>query len=168
MPAEQRHRDGDYTRNETEAQRLDRNFGELLQELRVAQAGIQILFGFLLSLAFQSRFQALDTFQLDVYLVTLIAAALAVICFTGPVAAHRLLFRRGVKDFLVRYTARLAGVGLAFLAVAVVGGVVLVIDVLLSHAASIGIGVALVVIGSALWLLVPWSVRHRGHEPDEV
>ncbi len=168
MPDEQRHRDGDYTRSETEAQRLDRNFGELLQELRVAQAGIQILFGFLLSLAFQSRFAALDNFQLGVYLVTLVAAALAVICFTGPVAAHRLLFRRGVKDFLVRYTARLAGVGLGFLAVAVVGGVVLVVDVLFGHGASFGIGVALVVIGTAIWLLLPWSVRRRGHEPDQV
>lgn len=167
MPDERRHRDGDYTRSESEAERLDRNFGELLQELRVAQAGIQILFGFLLSLAFQSRFEALDTLQLGIYLVTLVAAALAVICFTGPVAAHRLLFRRGVKDFLVRYTARLAGVGLGFLAVTALGGVVLVVDVLLGHGASFGTGGALVAILTAIWLLVPWSVRHRGHEPDE-
>lgn len=168
MSDPQRRRHGGYTRNESESQRLDRNFGELLQELRVAQAGVQILFGFLLSLAFQARFEALNAFQLAVYLVTLVAAALAVICFTGPVAAHRLLFRRGVKDFLVRYTARLAGAGLGFLAVTVIGGVVLVVDVLLGHAASFGIGGALVLIGTATWLLVPWSVRASGREPDEV
>lgn len=125
MTRDQHDPPGGYTRHETEAHRLDRNFNELLQELRVAQAGVQILFGFLLSLAFQARFGNLDSFQLNVYITTLIAAALSVVCFTAPVAAHRLLFRRGVKDFLVHYTARLAGIGLIFLAAAVVGGVVL-------------------------------------------
>lgn len=160
--------DGDYTRNESDAQRLDRNFGELLQELRVAQAGVQILFGFLLSLAFQARFVSLDIFQLDVYLVTLVAAALAVIFLTGPVAAHRVLFRRGVKDFLVRYTARLAATGLVFLTVAVVGGVVLVVDVLLTRGASLGIGAGMVLIGVIVWVVIPLSVRKKGHRPDRV
>jgi hypothetical protein len=157
---------GGYTRHETESQRLDRNFNELLQELRVAQAGVQILFGFLLSLAFQARFETLDQFQLDVYIVTLIAAALAVVFFTGPVAAHRLLFRRGVKDFLVRYTARLAGIGLVFLAAAVVGGVELVIDVLLSRGASLGVGGGLVLVGILLWIVLPLRVRDFGRDPE--
>lgn len=154
-----------YRRTETEAQRLDRNFGELLQELRVSQAGVQILFGFLLSLAFQSRFGTLDTFQLNVYLVTLVSSALAVIFLVGPVAAHRLLFRRGVKGFLVRYTARLTVGGLGFLAVSVVGGVVLVVDVLFTRAASIGIGSSLVAVGLVVWLAIPLTVRRRTADP---
>lgn len=159
---------GDYRRQESESQRIDRNFGELLQELRVAQAGVQILFGFLLSLAFQARFGDLNTFQRELYLVTLVASALAVVFFTGPVAAHRMLFRRGVKDFLVRYTARMAAVGLLFLAFAVVGGVVLVADVLLVHAAAIGIGVGLLLIGAVLWIVVPGVVRRHTTKPDPV
>jgi hypothetical protein len=166
MPNDKDDPPGGYTRHETESQRLDRNFNELLQELRVAQAGVQILFAFLLSLAFQARFETLDQFQLDVYIVTLIAATLAVVFFTGPVAAHRLLFRRGVKDFLVRYTARLAVFGLMFLSIAVVGGVVLVIDVLLSRGPSLGIGAALVVVGLVLWILIPLRVRNAAGDPE--
>lgn len=155
-----------YRRSETEAQRLDRNFAELLQELRVAQAGVQILFGFLLSLAFQTRFETLDVFQLDVYLVTLLSSAMAVVFLVGPVAAHRMLFRRGVKDFLVRYTARLMAGGLGFLAVSVIGGVVLVVDVLLARATSIGIGSALIAVGLMIWLVIPAIVRRRTGDPD--
>lgn len=157
--------DAGYTRQETQAQRLDRNFAEMLQEVRVAQAGVQILFGFLLSLAFQARFAELDTFQLDVYLVTLIAAALAVTFLTGPVAAHRLLFRHGLKDFLVHYTARLTAIGIGFLAISVVGGVVLVIDVLLSRAVSISVGAALVAVGMVVWLVIPATMLRRRRDP---
>lgn len=153
--------DAGYTRRETRAQRLDRNFGEMLQEVRVAQAGVQILFGFLLSLAFQTRFATLDDFQLAVYLVTLIAAALAVTFLTGPVAAHRLLFRRGLKDFLVRYTARLTAIGICFLAISVVGGVLLVVDVLLNRPAAISIGSTLVLIGVLIWLVIPAMMIRR-------
>lgn len=154
-----------YRRNETDAQRLDRNFGELLQELRVVQAGVQILFGFMLSLAFQSRFGKLDTFQLSVYLVTLLSSALAVVFLVGPVAAHRLLFRHGVKDFLVRYTARLAAGGLLCLAVSVTGGVVLVIDVLLTRAAAISVGSSLIAVGLVIWLAVPLTIRRHSAGP---
>lgn len=133
----------------------------MLQEVRVAQAGVQILFGFLLSLAFQSRFATLDRFQLAVYLVTLIAAALAVTFLTGPVAAHRLLFRRGLKDFLVHYTARLTAIGISFLAVSVVGGVVLVVDVLLSRPVAISVGGALVTVGLVIWLVIPATMIRR-------
>ncbi|WP_353650137.1 DUF6328 family protein [Nakamurella sp. A5-74] len=169
-PAPERRRSSDpgagYVRRETQAQRLDRNFAEMLQEVRVAQAGVQILFGFLLSLAFQARFSSLDTFQLDVYLVTLIAAALAVTFLTGPVAAHRLLFRRGLKDFLVHYTARLTTIGIGFLAVSVVGGVLLVVDVLLSRPVAISIGSALVAIGIVVWLVIPATMLRRRRDPQ--
>lgn len=166
MPDKREPRYGDYRRHEDESKRLDRNFNELLQELRVSQAGVQILFGFLLSLAFQSRFETLDTFQLDVYLVALIASALAVTFFTGPVVAHRLLFRRRLKDYIVQYGARLAGTGLVFLATAVICGLVLVIDVLLTRTASISIGAGMLVVGLVIWVVLPLLQRRRGINPD--
>lgn len=159
---------GGYHRDESTGQRLDRNFSEQLQELRVAQAGVQILFAFLLSLAFQARFTELDGFELVLYLVTLVAAALAVVCFTGPVAAHRLLFRRGVKDFLVRYTSRMAVAGLSFLAAAVLGGVMLVVDVLQPRWLAFTIGGGLLAVGLVVWVLIPMSIRRRTSDPDPV
>ena len=118
--------DAGYRRDESRATRLDRNFGELLQELRVAQTGVQILFAFLLSIAFQQRFNTLDDLQTGLYLATLVGAAVAAILLIAPVAAHRVLFRRHRKDEVVALTARLAAFGLGFLAVAVLGGVLLI------------------------------------------
>src|SRR6266581_2987996 len=103
-----------YSREESEAQRLDRNYAELLQELRVAQTGVQILFAFLLTIAFQQRFASIDAFQRGVYVTTLVAAAIAAVLLIGPVAAHRLLFGLRLKDELVTFTGRLATGGLVF------------------------------------------------------
>ena len=83
--------------DDSEAERLNRNFGDLLQELRVAQAGVQILFAFLLTLPFQARFAAITTFEKVVYIGALCAAAFAAATLIGPVAYHRILFRRGRK-----------------------------------------------------------------------
>lgn len=147
------------TSEETEKQRLNRNFNEQLQEVRIAQAGVQILFAFLLSIAFQQTFQNLTTLQRGIYVVTLICSALAVICFTAPVATHRLLFREGAKAFIVGYTDRLAAAGLLFLGLSILGGVVLAIDVLLSHGWAIAIGLALATVAAVLWVVIPQ--RHK-------
>src|SRR6266581_6983428 len=106
-----------YSREESEAQRLDRNYAELLQELRVAQTGVQILFAFLLTIGFQQRFASITTFQRGVYVTTLVAAAVAAVLLIAPVAVHRLLFGRQLKNELVTFTARLAVGGLVFLAI---------------------------------------------------
>src|SRR5229473_962393 len=95
-------------RTESEAQRDDRNLSELIQELRVAGLGVQVLFGFLLSLPFTARFSQLSGGQRDLYLSTLVLAAAAITLLSGPVAYHRLVFRRGMKDRLVRFTNLLA------------------------------------------------------------
>src|SRR5215475_12923230 len=116
-----------YARDETGGQRLDRNFGEQLQELRIAQTGVQILFAFLLTIPFQQRFTTLTGLQRSIYLVTLIAAAVSVFVLMAPVAMHRTLFREGLKDFIVEHTDRLIGIGLGALAVGIIGGVVLVL-----------------------------------------
>jgi hypothetical protein len=149
-----------YSRHESDGERLDRNFSEQLQEVRIAQAGVQILFAFLLTLPFQQRFTILNGTQRWIYFVTLIAAALSVVFFTAPVATHRVLFRHGVKDFIVRYTSLLTLCGLATLAVSVVGGVTLVLDVLLTTGVAAAVGAVIVLLAAVLWVLVPeWHRR---------
>lgn len=150
-----------YSRQETSGARLDRNFNEQLQELRIAQAGVQILFAFLLVIPFQNRFEDLTSLQRNIYVVTLIAAALSVILFTAPVAMHRVLFREGVKDFIVRYTAVLISAGLTTLALSILGGVVLVLDLLLSHTTALVIGGLIAGLAVMLWLVVPLRRRAR-------
>jgi O-antigen/teichoic acid export membrane protein len=152
-----------YTRDEPEAQRLDRNYAELLQEVRVAQAGVQILFAFLLALAFQPRFAELDTFDRAIYLVTLLAAAVAALLLIAPVAVHRILFRRRLKNELVVWTGRLAAGGLACLLIAILGAVLLVVD-LVSGPLAAGIAVcALALIAIVFWCALPvrWLARSR-------
>jgi hypothetical protein len=149
-----------YSRHESDGERLDRNFNEQLQEVRIAQAGVQILFAFLLTLPFQARFTLLSGVQLRIYFVILIASALSVVFFTAPVAIHRVLFRRGVKDFIVKYTSALLSCGLFTLALAVVGGVVLVLDVLFSTTLAVVSGVIVGLLAIALWVAVPeWHKR---------
>ena len=106
-------------RNESEAERDDRNLAELLQELRVAGLGVQVLFGFLLSLPFTNKFARLSHGQRDLYLATLVLSALATALLLGPVAYHRLVFRRGQKEGLVRTASVMATGGLAVVGLAV-------------------------------------------------
>jgi Family of unknown function (DUF6328) len=147
-------------KNETEKQRWDRNFADLLQELRVAQTGVQILFAFLLTLPFSNGFPKTTPFQKDVYIVALVSAACATAMIIAPVAFHRALFRQGRKPELVRYAHRMATGGIAFLLVSMVGSVLLVTDYLL----SLWPAVILTVIAGGwfltFWVFVPW-VRHN-------
>src|SRR5436309_6410849 len=113
-------------RKESEAERLDRNLGELLQELRVAGLGVQVLFGFLLSLPFTNRFSHLGPGQRNLYLATLVLAALATALLLGPVAYHRLVFRQGQKERLVRAASVMAIAGLVTVGLAVSAAVLLV------------------------------------------
>src|SRR5687768_7145835 len=115
-------------RDETETERADRNFADLLQELRVAQTGVQILFAFLLTIPLQARFTTLDEFHKDVFVVALLCASLATACIIAPVAYHRVLFRRHMKTNIVMAAARLAVGGLVFLGLAIIASVYLVLD----------------------------------------
>src|SRR5438105_3766831 len=108
-------------RHETPDERADRNLVELLQELRVVQTGVQIIFAFLLSLAFTSRFPQLDDFERNTYSATLLLTVLAAAVLAAPVAIHRGLFHRGFKRRIVVVSSRLAVLGLAFLAIALSG-----------------------------------------------
>jgi hypothetical protein len=155
-----------YERDESEAERLDRNFNEQLQELRIVQAGVQILFAFLLTIPFQQRFSQLTGLQRTIYVGTLLAVAISTLVFMAPVAMHRMLFREGLKDYVVRYTDHLIGTGLFFLVVGIVGGVVLVLDVLLSHTTAFWVGGGLAVLAVALWVVLPLSQRRRRRRTD--
>ncbi|MEU6179910.1 DUF6328 family protein [Streptomyces coeruleorubidus] len=149
-------------RGETPLQRADRNFVELLQELRVTQTGVQILFAFLLSLAFTSRFTSLDTVQRVTYVITLLLAVLAAALFTAPAALHRSLFQQGAKPRIVQVSSRLATTGLIVLVFAFSGSVLLVVDVTTSRTGGIAAGAATFVVCVSLWGLLPRLVRRAG------
>jgi len=149
--------------NETRQQRLTRNVAELLQELRVAQAGVQILFGFLLAVSFTDAYQRGTDFQQGVHLVTVLFAVAAVALLTAPAAWHRIMFRRGHREEIVRTSNRFAVAGLACLAAAMVGTVLLIVNVVLGGWLSVVL-TALVAIGFALlWFILPiWARNRRG------
>jgi O-antigen/teichoic acid export membrane protein len=153
-------------RDESRAERYDRNLSELLQELRVAGIGVQVLFGFLLSLPFTNRFTLLDHDERRLYAGTLVAAALAVALLVAPVAYHRLVFRRHQKGRLLRFAQWTAVLGLACTAVTIGGAFTLVMMVVLD-----GVAVPLVVGGlvaayALLWLVIPLHAR-RGRDGSD-
>jgi Family of unknown function (DUF6328) len=115
-------------RDETEEERAHRNLSDLLQELRVALPGVQVLFAFLLTVPFTQRFDSLTEFQKKLYFGVLISVALATVLLVAPTAGHRILFRRQQKEFIVTLSNRLALVGLFLLAVAMCGAIALISD----------------------------------------
>lgn len=147
--------------HETERQRWQRNYEELLQELRVAQTGIQILFAFLLTIAFAARFPTDDSFTRTVYMVALLAAAAATALIIAPVAYHRAVFRKGQKPHLTLTAHRFAYAGLGMMLVAMVAAVLLAADMVLDRLAAWfaagGIGVWFL----ALWAAFPLFRRNR-------
>lgn len=152
-------------RDEMPLNRADRNFAELLQELRVVFTGVQILFGFLLALSFSQRFAELDGFQRTVFVVTLVCAALTSMFLLAPVAAHRLLFQGGRKRELVLTTHRFALAGLLALALTMAAGLLLVLDLTVDRWLAITLAVALLVGTAVLWLAVPLRLHRSAPLP---
>ncbi len=151
----------DDERGETPLQRLDRNWADLLQELRVVQTGVQLLTGFLLTLPFQSRFDQLTPIDRNVYLATLTASVIATGFLIAPVSLHRLLFRRHARRATVDIAHRLAQIGLSFLGVAVVGVVLLIFDVVAGAPAGAVAAVLAAAMLAVLWVVLPLVVRSR-------
>jgi hypothetical protein len=148
-------------RHETAAQRDDRNLSELIQELRVAGLGVQVLFGFLLSLPFTTKFGQLSDGQRDLYLACVTLSAVATVLLIAPVAYHRLVFRRGQKERVVRFANQLAILGLSAVGVAVVASVLLLTwYVAGALAGGLLTGVVAVLI-ALLWFTVPVMARDR-------
>jgi hypothetical protein len=148
-------------RGETPAQRLDRNYSELLQELRVVQTGVQILFAFLLSLAFYEKFNQLTGTQRNLYFANLLIAVVALALLIAPVAHHRVLFGLRRKDALVVASNRLAILGLCLVMLALAGSIFLIADVLYGRDASITVLSVVLGIFVGLWFVVPRLYRDR-------
>ncbi|MEV0289315.1 MULTISPECIES: DUF6328 family protein [unclassified Kribbella] len=147
-------RDGEHR-----TERLDRHWNELLQELRLAQTGTQILFAFLLSIAFQAKFQEADSFTHDVYAGTLIASALAVGLFLAPVSFHRVVYRQKLRDRMLPIAGHMASAGMIFLVIAMAGGVLLALDVVLSRSVAIVITAIVLAWFTVFWYVIPAWVR---------
>ncbi|NHC45379.1 DUF6328 family protein [Motilibacter aurantiacus] len=147
-------------RGETREQQLDRNLGELVQELRVAQTGVQFLFAAVLAIPFQQRFNDLTAFQERVYVVTLVLTLFAATMLVAPASFHRAVFRRGLKAELVSAADRMFQLGLLALALAMTAAVLLVLDVVLESGRVVGGLVALAVVWfAAFWYAWPLAVR---------
>ncbi|MBG6070241.1 DUF6328 family protein [Micromonospora ureilytica] len=149
---------------ETEKQRWQRNFADLLQELRVAQTGVQILFAFLLTLPFSNGFTETTEFQRDVYIVALLAAAAATALIISPVAFHRALFRQGRKPELVRFAHRMATGGLAFMLIAMVSAVLLITDFVLDRPIAFVLSALTGIWFLAFWVALPFARRNWGED----
>ena len=148
-------------RDETPNERADRNWEELLQELRVMQTGTQILTGFLLAVAFTPRFEDMDEFQRDVYVGLVALAALATILALAPVGMHRALFGRRRKPELVRVAARIVKIDLVAIAALTIGVTTLIIDFTVDRAAGLIALVSSLVVVVLLWVLLPRLVKRE-------
>ncbi len=153
-------------RNETQSQRDDRNTIELLQELRVAGLGVQVLFGFLLSLPFTNRFGKLGPLQRDLYIADLLLCVLSTALLLAPVAYHRLVFRRNLKEALVRDANVMAIAGLVCVGLAVTASVVLVISFVTRGTPAVIIGIFVLCLFATLWFAVPLAKRESAKDEE--
>jgi membrane-associated HD superfamily phosphohydrolase len=154
-------------RYETREERLDRNLGELLQELRVALPGVQVLFAFLLAVPFSQQFSKITSFQKDVYFATLLSTAVSAGLLIAPSAYHRLTFRYQQKDHLIFLANRFTIAGLGFLALAMTGAIMLITDVLFGSAMTAVTSAGAGLMFLCLWYLLPLRRRIELKEPDE-
>jgi len=152
------------SRNESAVEKLDRNWMELLQELRVLQTGVQILAGFLLTLPFQSRFETLDDYQTTLYLANVAIAALTTALILLPVSVHRRLFRLHLRAALVSSADRISKVALAGIGLLSVGTSALVFDVTAGRAAGLIAGATLLTVLLILLVYVPSRLRRQADQ----
>lgn len=150
--------------DEDPAERITRNWNELLQELRVLQTGVQILTGFLLTVPFSPRFPDLADHQQTIYLVVLVGSVITTSLIIAPVSFHRILFRRRQRPWLVTASHACARAGLAGFAVTSALVVLLVFDVVLSFGAGVVAAVGVLVLFVSLWAGLPLlNGRNNSH-----
>ncbi|MGV9497954.1 DUF6328 family protein [Streptomyces sp. NPDC003642] len=148
-------------RNETEEERADRMWQELIQEVRVAQMGVQILFGFLLTVVFTAKYDDLTDTDQTIYLVTVVLGACATGALIGPVSLHRLVSGRRVKPQAVRLASRLTLLGLVLLLATTTASLLLILRVA-THDGFVPYLVAGVVAWYLLcWFVLPLWTRYR-------
>ncbi|WP_319454612.1 MULTISPECIES: DUF6328 family protein [unclassified Mycobacterium] len=159
-PEEDQQWDSD-RRSETATERLDRNWGSLLQELRVVQTGVQLLTGFLLTLPFQQRFDVLDGDVRVLYLATVSCAVASTVLLVAPVGMHRVLFRQRRLKALVSVAHRLAYAGLLLLGLALAGMTVIIFAAVADRTAGLVAGVVALIVIVACWVALPFVMRAR-------
>jgi hypothetical protein len=155
-------------RHESLNERMDRNWNEILQELRVTQTGTQIFTGFLLTIAFQTRFTELTTFQVRVYLVLVIAAVLTTAFGLAPVSLHRSLFRKGAKMIIVQTAHVMMRITLVGIAVMLIGTVLLIFDLVLDRSSALiaaGVTLLIVIVLAALPAIL--RSNRSTHSPED-
>lgn len=148
-------------RNESRDEQLDRNWGELLQELRMLQTGVQILAGFLLTLPFQQRFTTLDGYQVTLYLSNVMLAAMTTAFILLPVSVHRRLFRKRLKETLVSSADRITKIALCGIGLLSAGTAGLVFDVAAGRQAGLTAGGALLAFMVVMLIYVPIHLNRR-------
>ena len=154
-------------RDETSAERADRNLSELLQELRVALPGVQVLFAFLLTVPFSQGFTKMTALQEKLYFAILLATAISTAFLVAPTANHRLLFRKRDKERIVIVSNRLAIIGIAFLAIAMCGVVLLISDFVFSPPTPVIATAGAVFVFGSLWFAIPLVRRVQMAELDD-
>jgi hypothetical protein len=160
--------DNESGRDETEEERLDRNLSEMLQELRVALPGVQVLFAFLLAVPFAKGWESITPFQKGAYFGTLICTAISAVMLISPTAYHRITFRYQQKRQLVYYSNRFSIVGLVFLALAMTGAIMLITDFLFGSTATALMTAATILVFGFFWFGLPLKRRvslSAGQEP---
>jgi Family of unknown function (DUF6328) len=151
--------------DETPDERRNRQLTELLNELRVALPGVQMLFGFLLAVPFSQRFAAVSPNQRALYYTAFVTAAGASVCFIAPTSFHRIVWQHGKKDVLLRISSGLAIAGTVFLAVAITSVVFFLTSFLYGSSAAAAAGGAVLAVLLVLWYLLPLALRLRAVEP---
>ena len=158
----------DSPRRETDLERADRNLNELLQELRVVLPGVQVLFAFLLTVPFTTRFATLNSFQEGLYFAILLSTAVATALLIAPTANHRLLFHKHDKAHIVAVANRLAVAGIAVMALSICGAVLLISDVVFDSPIPVLSALGAAAVYLLLWFVRPMMRRRRladRHEP---
>jgi hydrogenase-4 membrane subunit HyfE len=152
-------------RNETKAEKLDRNWNDMLQELRVVQTGVQLLSGFLLTLPFTERFTRIDVWQERLYLALVVTAGLAVGATLTPVMVHRRVFGQQVKDRVVASGHIFLQIVMTLLALIIVGITTLIFSVVLSWSAGTAVAIAMAAALALLLVVLPLVVARRNARP---
>ena len=146
---------------ETEKERLDRNLIELLNELRVALPGVQVLFAFLLAVPFATGFKQVTEFQKELFFATLALTALSTAFLIAPSAYHRLLFRHSDKSHIVFLANKFAIIGLGFMALAISSALMLITDFLFSRTFAVVVTAIALLVFTSLWYAAPLIRRSQ-------
>jgi len=156
-----------YGHDEDSKERIDRELIEFLNGLRVVMPGVQVLFAFLLVVPFNQRFTEITSFQRDVYFATLLCSLVAAVLLMTPTAYHRLQFRQGIKKEMLITCSHLSIAGLAFLALAMTGAVLLITDLLFSTTLAVVTTAGAAILLSGFWYVLPVvQGRHTRSNPS--